>query len=223
MIKKIALYTSFLVASFADAAVFLISNNYIQLVLAILLYFPLIYIAFKIFPRRTSFVEQIPIQKGNIIGSSIPIDNKMEQYPTTQPPSTDDVEISDINKRVILKILGVTGLSFFISSLISKKFSSRVFGQSEEPSLTSIIDSAGNIIDPAKNRPIDNYRISEIDDYDIDSYYGFIDENDNWFIMKEDMDAGTYRYIKGDSNFPDNWNNRKNLTYDYYNKIFTKP
>jgi hypothetical protein len=219
--KKIALYTSFLAAGFADVGVFLTSNNYIQLILAIILYFPLIYIAFKIFPRRTLPAEQIPLQKPSIIEPYVSIDNKIEQHPISQPPSTDEVKISDINKRVFLKIIGATGLSFFISSLFSKKIESHILGRPEESSTISIIDPVGNVIDPAKHNPMDNYKISEVD-YGINTYYGFIDQNDGWFIMKEDINSGTYRYRKGIGNFPDNWNNRENLKYDYYNQVFTK-
>lgn len=215
------LYGSFLAASSADTAVFLASNDYFHLALAILLYFPLIYIAFIIFPRRTEFAGNVPIHQGNGIEPNLLTTNKIGQFSGSPSPSTDSVEVSDVNKRVFLKMIGATGLSFFISSLISKRLPSHVFGQSEEPTTTSIIDSTGEAVDPAKHHPTDSYKISEVD-YGINTYYGFIDENDGWFIMEQDTNAGTYRYIKGNANFPDNWKNRENLTYDYYNKIFAK-
>ncbi|MCL4387372.1 hypothetical protein M1307_03180 [Patescibacteria group bacterium] len=209
--RRIALYSGFVTASLADAVIFLTSNNYIQLVFAILLYLPLTYVAFKLFPRKTQS-ENLDVQT---VSKDNTVDNTLSE---TSKPS--EVEILDVDKRVFLKLIGVTGLSFFISSLFTRKFGT-LPGTSEETGVTSIKDPAGNIINPAKHQPTDNYKISEVD-YGIESFYGFIDENDNWFIMKEDSNAGTYRYTKGENNFSDNWNNRENLKYDYYNRVFSK-
>ena len=37
--------------------------------------------------------------------------------------------------------------------------------------------------------------------------------------MREDTDAGSFRYAKGKSGFPANWTNRENLSYNYYNSF----
>jgi len=209
--KRIALYTGFVSASLADAAIFLTSSNYIHLAVAILLYLPLTYAAFKLFPRKTHS-ENLAVQStpNNITIANTPSESQ----------NTRDVEISDIDKRVFLKLIGVTGLTFFISSLFTRKFGT-FFGRPEETGVTSIKDTTGNIISPAIQHPTDNYKISEVD-YGAESFYGFMDENDSWFIMKEDLNAGTYRYAKGDENFSGNWDNRENLKYDYYNRVFAK-
>lgn len=209
--RRIAIYTGFVTASLADAAMFITSNNYIQLLLAIVLYLPLTYAAFKLFPRKN--------ESENLAVQTVSKDNTTDDNQSVMG-KTDAVEILDIDKRVFLKLIGVTGLSFIISSLFSRKFGS-LPGSSEDTGVTSIKDLTGNIISPAKDHPTDQYKISEVD-YGAESYYGFIDENDNWFVMKEDTNAGTYRYSKGENNFFVNWNNRKNLKYDYYNRVFSK-
>jgi len=204
-----AIYTGFVAASLADASIFITTTTNIQLVVAILLYLPLTYFAFKLFPRKTRFER-----------SSVPEDSPIEHAPSEQH-NVENVEIFDIDKRAFLKIIGATGLSFFISSLFSKRFGALIPGGAGQTGPTSIKDSTGSTINPAKHHPTDNYKISEVD-YGINTFYGLIDGGEGWFIMKEDMNAGTYRYLKGNTNFHDNWNNRENLKYDYFNRVFSK-
>lgn len=210
--KKLAIYTGFTAASLADAAIFLTTTTYVQLATAIVLYLPLIYLAFKLFPRKTHIIIP-PIQ-------TIPNKDKVEQSLSEQPIDKE-LGISDINKRAFLKIIGATGISFFISSLFSRKAGPLILGRAEEPEMTTLKNTTGKIIDPAEHYPTDNYKISEVE-YGTNTYYGFIDQGEGWFIMKEDINSGTYRYIKGDTNFLENWNNRENLKYDYFNRVFPK-
>jgi hypothetical protein len=61
------------------------------------------------------------------------------------------------------------------------------------------------------------YRASD-SEMDTTSYYGFLTTTGAWYIMK---DTGTsYRYAKGDSDYPTAWTGRAALTYDYYNEVF---
>ncbi|HHD92284.1 MAG TPA: hypothetical protein ENL06_01500 [Candidatus Portnoybacteria bacterium] len=78
----------------------------------------------------------------------------------------------------------------------------------EQSSLVSSVDNVSII---------DIYHISDIDDSS-PAYYGFVDKDGNWYIMKED--TGTYRYCKGTTDYSTNWSNRASLTYDYYDNIF---
>jgi hypothetical protein len=207
--KKLAIYTSFAAVSLSDAAIFLTTTTYIQLAVAILIYLTLVYLAFKLFPRK--------IYPQSNTRQSIQKDITLNKTSSKQDTS-GEVGISDINKRAFLKLIGATGLSFFITSLITRKFGT-FLGRTEGPEFTSIRDSSGNIINPAKLQPTDNYKISEVN-YGTITYYGFIDQGEGWFIMKEDINAGTYRYIKGVTNFHENWNNRESLKYDYFNQVF---
>lgn len=210
--KKAPLYVGFAVASMVETAMFTTTTTYSQYAIAAILYLPLVYVFFKLFPRK-------PHQKSSIT-------QLMPKSDTTKPPITEDhiakgIDILDIDKRVFLKLVGAMGLSFFISSLFFKRAGNTILGKAEEPGQTSLQDAAGNVINPAQHNPTDNYKISEVD-YGTDTYYGFMDQGEGWFIMKEDLNAGTYRYIKGGSNFYENWSNRENLKYDYFNRVFPK-
>jgi len=70
--------------------------------------------------------------------------------------------------------------------------------------------------------PTELYKIADVDDVSAVKYYGFIDVNGGWYIMEEDTSGAiaTYRYIKGDTDYPTNFGVRGTLTYDYFNNIF---
>ena len=72
------------------------------------------------------------------------------------------------------------------------------------------------------NSGLSVYKVSDVDDDASPNYYGFIDADGNWYILKETVAAGnnTYRYAKGASDYTTNWTNRATLTYDYYNEVF---
>lgn len=72
------------------------------------------------------------------------------------------------------------------------------------------------------------YKIADVDDDASPNYYGFVDREGNWFILKETIAAGanTYRYCKGTKNYDTaltgGWAMRANIatTYDYYFNVF---
>ena len=70
--------------------------------------------------------------------------------------------------------------------------------------------------------PTELYRIADVDDAGAIKYYGFVDVNGGWYILKEDTSGAidTYRYIKGDTDYPTNFGIRGTFTYDYFNNIF---
>lgn len=68
--------------------------------------------------------------------------------------------------------------------------------------------------------PLSKYKITDMDETDSIAYYGFVDPDGKWFIRKFYQDLGIIRYAKGDSDYISNWNNRANLTYDYFYNVF---
>ncbi len=70
--------------------------------------------------------------------------------------------------------------------------------------------------------PLAKYKIANKDDDDTTNYYGFVDKDGAWYILIEVISAGndTYRYARGDSDFPTNWTGRAGLSYDYFNEVF---
>jgi hypothetical protein len=63
--------------------------------------------------------------------------------------------------------------------------------------------------------PLLKYRISDID---TNGYYGYLDTDGNWCIMK--LTATTMRYAKGNSDYATNWSGRLGLTYDHFDEVF---
>lgn len=68
----------------------------------------------------------------------------------------------------------------------------------------------------------DNYHVSDIDDAGTVKYYGFVDADGNWYIMKEDTSVSpkTYRYASGGVDYTTNFTDRASLSYSYFNSIF---
>jgi len=138
-----------------------------------------------------------------------------------QASRTDRVGISDIDKRVFLKLIGGAGIFLFFFSLFNRKAESLFFKNipGSVSGKVSLQDKEGNAIDPAQNQPLDGYNISEIDD-NIIAYYGFINKDGAWYILRADTAKGSFRYAKDNTNFSANWSNREKLNYDYYNNVF---
>lgn len=51
-------------------------------------------------------------------------------------------------------------------------------------------------------------------------YHGFLDKYGNWYIEEYNLNAGTFRYIKGATDYTTNWTGRTGLSYDYFNTVF---
>lgn len=66
--------------------------------------------------------------------------------------------------------------------------------------------------------PLEEYKISDLDESAATKYYGMIKADGNWFILQ--LTSTAARYIKGASSYATNWTNRASLTYDYFDAIF---
>lgn len=211
MLKTIK-YTIFITVTIGVILLFITSKNYSQLIFASLLYPVLVVFAFRIFPRKGS-APMITIER---------TDNTSQQQEEEETPNTagKKVEVSDVDRRAFLKLIGAAGLSFFLLSIFNRRARNIPFVKNVTgPDITAIEDVSGNKIDPAQTQPTDGYRISEVDD-NLVTFYGFIKKGGAWFIMKEDTENGSFRYVKGNSNFSVYWNNREKLSYDYYSNVF---
>lgn len=210
--KKIISYIALLVATILVFLVFATAQNYTQVAFGVAIYPILAYMTLKVFPRRKVSVVQKtrPAQSAAI-----------EDEPSDRDEETD---IVDFDKRAFLKLIGAAGISFFLFSLLSKKaeipFFGKMAGATNGPTgVTSLQDTSGNKINPAERQPMDGYQISEIDD-NVVTYFGFINKEGAWLIMREDTETNSFRYARGDSDFPGSWNNRERITYDYFHNVF---
>jgi len=193
--RKTFIYGGFIIASIAVVIAFVTAKSVAQLAIAILLYPPLVYLAFKYIPRQP---RKVPPPKPPI----------MKIQPISESEK-EKLEIVDIDKRAFLKAIGAAGLSFFLFSLLSNKVGSLISGK-----------TASNQVAPTESQPTDGYKISDIDNIE-SPFYGFTNKDGGWYIMKEDADTSSFRYAKGEANFPKNWDNRKNLKYDYFYNVFS--
>ncbi|TSC86283.1 MAG: hypothetical protein G01um101416_706 [Microgenomates group bacterium Gr01-1014_16] len=195
--NKTITYSSFVIAGLIMVIAFVTATTYTQLAVAVILYPLFIYFAFKVFPRKTIQPESV------------------------KPSQKESEGIADIDKRTFLKLIGATGLSFFLYSIFIKKAGTpfSLFGSKSESGTVSLEDSAGDKIDPVEKQPTDGYRLTELDD-SIIAYFGYTHKDGSWFIMRVDTETGSYRYVRGDSDFTIGWADREHSKYDYYANVF---
>lgn len=209
--RKTLTYTGLSIAFLGIVLLFLTARTYTQLGIAAALYPLLAILAIKLLPHK-KHVREVSIQVADI--EPEPDDIHPEGEVVANP-----VEVADIDKRAFLKLIGAAGLSFFLFSLLRGKVGNILPGQTAAIGTTSLENSEGKKISPAERQPLDGYQISEIDD-DIVTYYGFTNKDGGWLVMREDTQSSSFRYSKGDSDFPRSWANRENLAYDYYSSLF---
>lgn len=211
--RKILILTCFIIATLVVFGMFISATTYVQLAVAVATYPLLVYVTFVVFPRK-NFNHALP---ATVAALQPPLVAKK-----TESGKTEGIGIADIDKRVFLKLIGATGLSLFLFSLISRKTEGSFFRSVQSPAVSgrlTLEDLDGKKVNPAQSQPTDGYIISEIDD-NVITFYGFTNKDGAWYVMKEDPDTGSFRYNRGDSNFPGSWDNRENLKYDYFSNVF---
>lgn len=212
LIRKILIYCSFITGSLIVIMTFMTSKTYAQLAVAIFL-FPLpVYFAFKAFPRKTlRYSSKKPVTQ---------IQQPVKLAEKAETAKRENLNIADIDKRAFLKLLGTAGISLFLFSIFNKKVDSLFPKNLPESGKVSLEDTESAKTELSQHQPTDGYKISEIDD-NVIAYHGFVNKDGAWFIMKQDTNTGSFRYTKGDSDFPGSWINRENLKYDYFNNVFS--
>src|SRR3989344_2694981 len=187
---------TFATACMVVIAAFITATTYLQLVVAMLLYLVLAIFAWNIL---TGIVARVGI-KVSTISPHISQTN-VGVSGLIGPSETREINISDIDKRVFLKLIGGAGIFLFLFSLLSKQSENLFFKNFPKQSL---FGTAGNISESNNNnvqsQPLDGYIITEIDN-EIISFYGFTNKEGLWYIMKVDTELGSVRYIKGTLDF----------------------
>lgn len=207
--KKVLVYYSFIITTLIVTLGFLGAKSYPELISAVL-FVPLgLYFWLSVLPKRS---------KAAVIVKAKPVPEKLAKIrPVAEEGKVE--EGFDPERRRFLKIIGSTGASIFLLSVFTKKAQAAFFGSVPGPGTVSLKDTSGTQIDPAEKRPTDGYNVTEIDDSSSPIYYGYVNKDGAWFIMKEDSD-GAYRYTKGSSGFSTSWTNRASLSYDYFDAVF---
>lgn len=196
---------SFVMALALVVGTFITAKSYTQLGVAIILYPLLAFFAYKVFENS---LWRPSLKRPQAAIQHTAVSARVEDF------KKEGVAVSDIDKRLFLKIIGTTGLSFFLMSLFGRRAENFLFGQNQA---TQSVPTGKTVT--ASPSPTEGYTISEIDE-GIVGYFGFINKDGEWFIMKRDTDDGSFRYAKGKKDFPKNWKNRENLKYDYFHNVF---
>jgi hypothetical protein len=210
--KKLFIYYSFIIITLMSLAGFLGATTVPQLLSAAVFYPLAFFFLVQILPRRE---KAAPILRE--ISESIKESHSVEHL----VPEKDDKVRFDKDRRMFIKLIGSAGVTVFLFSLFTKKAEAAFFGSVPGPGTVAIKNKEGVQIDPAEKSPTDGYALTELAD-GVTSYYGYVDKNGNWYILKEDA-LGHYRYAKGTTDFSSNWDNRADedlITYDTFDHVF---
>lgn len=183
-----------------------------------ILFFPMaVYFGLMVVPQRSKAIPIPDRYKSNQKTVKATIVSRPKIPLSVQTP-----QALDGDRRRFLKLIGSAGLALFLFAIFTKKAHGAFFGSVPGPGTVALKDSSGALVDPAVKQPTDGYKINQLDDSD-PAYYGFVNKDGDWFIMKESS-SGDYRYYKkkvGDGNFSTEWPNRGTLSpYDYFDAIF---
>lgn len=197
-------YSSFAVAITLIVLIFVTAKTYSQLAFGAILYPALIFLGLMLFPRKSLKLPAFTLKASQ---------NLKPQRAETSQHEKETTYIADIDKRAFIKLVGATGISFFLVSLLGRRFETLILGKSIQPGINPI--GNGDQYGLAGTSPTDGYKISEVDEGPV-TYYGFTNKDGAWLIMREGEDGSSFRYAKGSSDFPGNWEGRENLKYDYF-------
>jgi hypothetical protein len=159
--RKALTYSSFAITSLLVILAFITATTYTQLGIAVVLYPFLAFFAYKLFIVKTQKLPAVSYQP-----PAVKSEEKTEA-------KSDNVSVADFDKRAFLKLIGATGISFFLFSLLNRRVGNQLFGGSDLPGISTLTDVSGNKIDPSERQLLDGYIISEIDEGYV-AYYGFI-------------------------------------------------
>jgi len=78
------------------------------------------------------------------------------------------------------------------------------------------------VVEVVDTDPLLGYRISDRDSGNADfNYYGYMKKDGGFYIMRETVTTGAYRYYKGViGDYAADWTARVGKTYNYLNIIF---
>jgi hypothetical protein len=98
----------------------------------------------------------------------------------------------------------------------------RTYENNAEARRVMTVDEDGNYVSGGgETSPTDGYGINNIDNSG-PNYYGFENQDGNWYIIKEvdSSNPSAYTYAAGTSDYATAWTNRTTQTYDTFGNTF---
>lgn len=127
-------------------------------------------------------------------------------------------DVKEVDRRKFFKLLAGAGVGVFVVMLLNpQKAGAAFFGSVPGAGTVGIKDSTGTLIDPAIKSPTDGYAIANTDTSSTPYYYGFVNKDGAWYIVKEVGD-GSFLYAKGSGSY--NWSNRASESYASFSATF---
>ncbi len=84
--------------------------------------------------------------------------------------------------------------------------------------ISTLINNDGSFVFPEQIDNTVGYRIANTDKATAIKYYGRINSEGKWYIMRETT-SNTYTYTRGGSDFETNWTDRVDLIYIGFNNL----
>ena len=208
MITRLLIYYNFVLLTIMTIVGFLGTQNFKELSSAIFFFPMAVYFGLMVVPQRSRAIilPQNPNKQVGYLRNKKSSARILIKEVDNGPLDTD--------RRRFLKLIGSAGLALFLFAIFTKKAQGAFFGSVPGPGTITLKDSSGALVDPAVKHPTDGYRIARLDD-NTPAYYGFLNKDGAWFIMREESD-GTYKYAKGSVNFQTTgWDLRSDTGFAY--------
>lgn len=160
----------------------------------------------------TPKAEKIVVPAPSVSVTQQEIDyDKLAEAVSSKFPEIDYQKLATVLGKEIGGMIVTTGSS-----------GSRQFSYASGHPDKALLDEQRRLVtSPGEEDLTRKYQAADKDESSPSSYYGFTSYTGSWYILKEDSAAGSYRYVKGGSDYSTNWTNRVSLTYDYYHNTFS--
>ncbi len=76
-----------------------------------------------------------------------------------------------------------------------------------------------NRLPVVNQHPLEKYQLSDLA-RGTTEYWGYLDKDGNWYILRFNRSTGARRYVRGSSGYVTKYANRTSLSYDYFNEVF---
>lgn len=126
----------------------------------------------------------------------------------TKVVKAKQVEVDESKREFVKTITGTLAAGLAIWFMSKKKVAQAAFFGGGGGTTLAMKDTAGIKIDPAQRQPLDGYNISDMDTAGTTKYYGFLNKNGGWYIMKENTTTNSFSYRKGAADYDTGWSDR---------------